>query len=192
MSTASAKETVAALKDFSMSYLSLRSDRQSAQGSNAQIIDKVGAEARHLARLDSPRRIAWLRDKLRDYTRDHAAFHYFRLPTFPDMEGLSHKEHALAGYLNLGSSHGLTPDEAPAAFNGDWDASTKIAVQVGEKLKIAALSQIKLTRNSHGITEALRLAVARFPSNWPFLGPVELEAIAAGFHRATSDQRRAA
>jgi hypothetical protein len=157
------------------------------------VIDPVEVEARRLAKLDSPRRVAWLRQRVRPYVIDLAARAYFRLPTWcAGQEIPDPKEEALAACTGTAASHGLTGDETSTAFRAEWDAAMKTAVQAGEKLKIAALSHLKLTRDTAGIPTALRTTAARFPENWPYLAPHDLEAIAAGFQRDTPRRRSAA
>jgi len=148
-------------------------------------------DPRRLPRLDSPQRIAWLRTQLHSYTIDLAARSYFRLPTTCDDEPVPcPRSEALAAFVKLTVEHGLTVDECSAAFNAEWRAGLRLAEQAGEKLKIAALTHLKIRGEPDRLPEALRLARDRFPSTWPHLTPADLAALAAGFQRPQQRRRR--
>jgi hypothetical protein len=150
------------------------------------------AEKRGVACLDSPARIRWLREQVQGYVTDLAARAYFRLETWcANKEIHAPKEEALSACANLATRHGLTSDECAAAFNTEWSRAMKLAVQVGEKLRIAALSHIKITGASAGVEQAMRQARNRFPADWPYLTDSDLDAIAVGF-RWPAKRRRAA
>jgi hypothetical protein len=149
-------------------------------------------DPRRLPRLDSPNRIAWLRAQLRGYTVDLAARAYFRLPTTCDDKPVPcPRSEALEAFGNLASGHGLTVDECLAGFNAEWSAGLRLAEQAGEKLKIAALSHIKVNKSSAGLEQVLRQTCRRFPDAWPFLTDADINAIAAGFQRPQQRRRSA-
>ena len=152
----------------------------------------VDADTRRLARMDSPQRIAWLRSQVHAYTTDLAVRQFFRLPTTCcDEEIPSPKDEALLAFIGVAGKHDLTPAECSAAFNAEWDAGMKAAVLVGDKLRMTALSHIKLTGGTAGLGQALRQARNRSPAHWPYLTDENLDAIAAGF-RLRPKSRRAA
>jgi hypothetical protein len=156
------------------------------------LIDDAENEKRRLERLDSPRRIAWLRSQLAGYIHELAVRSYFRLPTCCAGEHIpSPKDEALAACINLATSRGLTADECYAAFKTEWEAGMKTAVQVGEKLRITALSHIKVTGGTARLEDTLKQARNRFPVNWPYLTDENLSAIAAGFQRPAKPRRAA-
>lgn len=148
------------------------------------------AEKHRLARLDSPARVTWLREKVRGYVTDLAARAYFRLPTVCCDHDIDDPKHeAFDCCLRLAESHDLTDAECAAAFKAEWTAAMNIAVQVGEKLKIAGLSHVKITGTGKGVEEALQTVSSKFPAGWPHLTPDDLSAIAAGFQRPTKTRR---
>lgn len=147
-------------------------------------------DPRRLPRLESPMRIKWLRLQVSAYICELAARAYFRLPMhvagqlIPDP-----KLEAATLCANLAAQHQLTADEQSAAFKAEWDASMRAAVEVGEKIRIVALSQIKISGSAAGITQSLQQARTRFPVHWPYLTDENLDAIAAGFRRPAQRQR---
>jgi hypothetical protein len=158
---------------------------------------RAGTSAPHpinpgqLARLTSPERVRWLRSQVSGYIYDLAGRAYFRLPTWCADQDIPDPKFECADLCaSLAAKHGLTAEEARAAFNAEWHAAMKMAVQVGEKLRIAGLSHIKITGGAAGIEQVFRQARNRFPADWPYLTDADLESIAAGFHRP-SNQRRA-
>lgn len=149
------------------------------------------AEKRRLARLDSPARVGWLKERVRGYVTDLAGRTFFRLPTiicghFID----SPKAEAVACCIRMGNDVGLTGPECAAAFKAEWAAAMKLAQQEGEKLKITGLSHIKITGSARGVEAALQAAVAKFPSGWPRLTRDDVTIIAAGFQRSMKPRGR--
>jgi hypothetical protein len=156
------------------------------------MIDPGEIERRRLERLDSPRRIVWLRDQVRPYAIDLAARSYFRLKTWcAGQEVPDPKAEVQAAFIAIAASHHLTPDECAAAFRAEWSSAMNLAVQAGEKLKIAALSHIKASGGTDGLEAALQIAKDKFPAHWPYLGDTDLAAIAAGFRRPAKARRAA-
>lgn len=148
-------------------------------------------QAGRLPRLTSPERVRWLRSQVSGYICDLAARAFFRLPTWCADHCTPDPKFECADLCaSLAAKHGLAAEEARAAFDAVWHAGMKAAVQVGEKLRIAGLSHIKITGGATGIEQVLRQARNRFPAHWPYLTDANLDAIAAGFHRP-SKQRRA-
>ncbi len=156
------------------------------------MISEAEALQRQMGRLDSPRRIAWLRDQMRGYVIDLAARHFFSLPTWCAGEQVEPITEATAAVTMLGLKAGLTPDELRAALKAEWNAGIALAEKVGDKLRVVALSHLKLTGNRDGIPGVLRQARDRFPADWPFLAEHDLAAIASTFQRPAMRRRRAA
>lgn len=148
------------------------------------------AEKRRLARLDSPARIKWLRERVQDYAVEMGARTYFRLPTtvcgYPIDDP---KAEIVAACVGIGNHHDLTGAECAAAFKAEWAAALSLAERVGEKLKIAGLSHIKAAGSARGIEAALQATVAKFPQNWPHLTRDDIASIAAGFQRPMKSRR---
>ncbi|MCB5945930.1 hypothetical protein [Acidocella sp. KAb 2-4] len=155
-------------------------------------IDPVDVERKRLARLDSPARIKWLREKVSGYIKNLAARTFFRLPTecagyeIPDP-----KDEALTACINLVLAHDLNADECRIAFEAEWRIGMDMAKAAGEKIRISALSHIKATGSTERLIAALQAARAGFPDHWPYLTDTDLTALAAGF-RAPAKPRRAA
>jgi hypothetical protein len=143
-----------------------------------------------LPRLTSPERVRWLRSQVSGYFCDLAARAFFRLPTWCADQYIPDPKFECADLCaSLAAKHALAVEEARAAFNAEWRAGMKIAEQVGEKLRIAGLSHIKITGSAAGIEQVLRQARNRFPAHWPYLTDANLDAIAAGFHRPSKQRR---
>ncbi len=157
-----------------------------------EVNDTVDVETLRLAKLDSPRRVAWLRQKVRAYVINLAGRAFFRLPAVCAGFVIDDpKSEAIDCSLRLGTSHGLTGIECATAFKAEWGAGMKAAVQVGDKLRMAALSHIKVGGSTAALGEVLRQARNRFPAHWPFLTDDNLCAIAAGFPRRPKPRRPA-
>jgi hypothetical protein len=149
-------------------------------------------DPRQLPRLDSLRRVAWLRAQCHAYTVDLAARHYFRLPTTCDGEAIPcPRTEALSAFVGLCATHHLTAAECSAAFNAEWSAGIHLAKDAGEKLRIAALSHLKMRGQRDRIQDVLQLACERFPAGWPHLTPANLQALSAGFQRPPPRRRTA-
>lgn len=142
-------------------------------------------DKRALARMDSPRRVAWLRERLHGYTLDLAAREFFRLETWVCDEPIdSPKVEALNAFIETTYTRGLMPVECMSAFEAEWRMCMQIAVEMGQKFKIMALSHLKLGGNPDAIASVFLNARQKFPSDWPFLSEKNLADIAAGFQNA--------
>lgn len=152
------------------------------------MINPVDIERRRLAHLSSPQRISWLRDQIHSTFKDAALRFYFRMPS---PRNRSWKEYAIEAAVDIGLARGLTMPEITAAIKGEWSIGTDVAVKAGEKLRIIALSHLKMAGPPSTIHHAFKAARNGFPNQWPLFTDDILEAIAAGF-RPASKARRAA
>ncbi len=142
--------------------------------------------------MESPERVRWLRSQVSGYILDLAARAFFRLPTSCSDQCITDPKFECADLCAfLAAKHDLTAEEARAAFNAEWDAGMKAAVQVGDKLRMTALSHIKIAGSPAGIEQVLRQARNRFPAHWPYLTDDNLDAVAAGFRRPVKHRRAA-
>jgi len=131
-----------------------------------------------LAKMDCPRRIAWLRKQVRWYVRDLAARALLGLPTEFDAMAT-----AMEATIGTGESGALTPDEIKSAFWTEWKLGLDMAEKVRDRCEAVAARYIQLYRRRDGIAAALEVDRRRWPPHCLFLSPDDLALIAARFER---------
>ncbi|HTS09101.1 MAG TPA: hypothetical protein VMP68_26280 [Candidatus Eisenbacteria bacterium] len=144
---------------------------------------------RKLGKLDSPRRVRWLRQHISGYIINIAARVYFRLPFTVLGEELDPYLEAFTLSFNLAELYGFTDDERRLAFSTEWKRGVKLAEEMAETIEAAAARHIQLYRRRDNIMESLIRVKSKKPPQAPHLTADDLGQICERFqHRSGNVQ----
>lgn len=136
---------------------------------------------RKLGKLDSPRRVKWLRQHISGYIRNIAARVYFRLPFTVLGEELDPYLEAFTLSFNLAELYGFTDDERRVAFTAEWKRGVELAKEMAESIETAAARHIQLYRRRDNIMESLMRQRSKMPPQAPHLTDDDLGQICRRF-----------
>lgn len=134
--------------------------------------------SRQLAKLDCRRRITWLRDKAGAYVRDLAAGHFLEHPFCFDPQ-----PEAMEATMAFGIQGNLTAAEMQTAFWIEWNAGLELARKIIDRCEAVAARHIQLYRRRDDISLALAKDRKKWPPDWPYVSPDDLEIIAGRFQK---------
>ena len=144
---------------------------------------------RKLEKLDSPRRVKWLRQHISGYIRNIAARVYFRLPFTVLGEELDPYLEAFTLSFNLAELYGFTDDERRVAFTAEWKRGVELAKEMAESIETAAARHIQLYRRRDNIMESLMRQRSKMPPQAPHMTDDDLGQISLRFqHRSGTNQ----
>lgn len=139
-----------------------------------------------LQKLDSSRRVKWLRYKIASYYADLAARSFFRIPYYIDGEEIEPESEAIDLVLRLGAIYHLTPTERHRAYQEQWKTALKTADKVGNHLKHIYKNHYATGGSTQTLPEFFAEESQKFPASWPYIAPTEFKNIGAGFKKILS------
>jgi len=136
-----------------------------------------------LAKMDSPQRVRWLRQKIACYYSDLAARVYFRLPYYIAGHVIEPESEAIDLVLRIGAKYNLSGTEQYTAYQAQWKIALNISAELGKQLIRIGKYYIDHGGTIKNLAQVFWQASLRFPEYWPFIARDEFEAIAQGFKK---------
>jgi len=136
-----------------------------------------------LQKLDSPRRVKWLRYKISAYYDDLAARDFFRIPYYICGCTIEPESEAIDLALRLGAIYKLTTTERHAAYVEQWRSALKTAETLGNHLKLIYKNHYSQGGSTDTLPQFFWEESQKFPLSWPYLSPKEFKKIGKGFRK---------